>query len=228
MGTYDACPEVDENAQSTHVPGAWLESAKDHLAEDGNAIGPRGVSLVPNSSKHIPVKADCANVEHAEDRLTESARSNTTASLAHRVVAQGNEIDGNAPKHGEPHRVQRDVHGPVHDGPDPAAGEQAVAREGEDGARERLRRGEAHELQDDEGADGEEDAGGLAERIVVDLRDGLLDGRAEDRGRVAHGEGEHDVEEKAGDVGESHGPEDLRGSVDGEFGARSTVRRKEP
>ena len=126
-GTYDACPEVDENAQSAHVPGAWLESAKDHLAEYGNAVRPRGVSLVPNGTKHIPVKADCANVEYAEDRLIESARSNTTASLAHRVIAQGNEIDGNAPKHGEPHRIQRDVHSLVHNGPDPAAGEQAVA-----------------------------------------------------------------------------------------------------
>ena len=54
-----------------------------------------------------------------------------------------------------------------------AEGHEAVAREGEDGAAQGLHGGEAHELQDDQGADGEDDAAGRAEAVVEDLRDGL-------------------------------------------------------
>jgi hypothetical protein len=50
-----AGPDVDEVAESAHMPGTRLEAAEDDFAEDGDAVG--------------PVEADGANVEDAEDRL---------------------------------------------------------------------------------------------------------------------------------------------------------------
>jgi hypothetical protein len=53
----------------------------------------------------------------------------------------------------------------------------------------RLLGGDADEVHDDEGGDGEEDGGEFAHDVVEDLNDGLADGGGEDGSRVAHAEG---------------------------------------
>ncbi len=74
--TYNAGPKVDREAPSAQVPGAWLESAEEEFAKDGNAVGPGRLSLEPISNlKFIPVETDRADVEHAEDGLRASVTS---------------------------------------------------------------------------------------------------------------------------------------------------------
>jgi hypothetical protein len=179
-----AGPHVDKVAGLAHVPGPRLEPVEGELAQDGDAVR--------------PVERDGGDVEHALDG---------------NVVAQTDEVDGDAPEYGDPHGVEGRAGAPVDLCPDVAHGQELVAGEGPDGAGESLRGREAHELQDDEGEDGEGDAAAAAERVVEDLGDGLLDGGLEDRGRVAHAEAEDNVEEEAGDVGECHGEGDGPGSL---------------
>ena len=70
-----------------------------------------------------------------------------------------------------------------------AEGQQAVAGEGKHSPAEGLHRGEADELQDDERADGEDDAAAQTEAVVEYLRHGLFEVGREDFGGVAHAEG---------------------------------------
>jgi hypothetical protein len=50
-----AGPDVDQVAESAHVPGTRLEAAENNFAKDGDAVG--------------PVETDGADVEDPEDRL---------------------------------------------------------------------------------------------------------------------------------------------------------------
>ena len=180
-----ARPDVHENAVLAHVPGSRLEAAEHDLAEDGDAVR--------------PVERDSRDVEHASDG---------------RVRAEADEVDRNAPEDGDPDGEDGGAGALVDLGPVLRPGDELVAGEGEEGAGQRLGRGEADELQDDEGADGVEDAAGAAEGVVVDLRDGLVEGGGENGGWVAHDEDEHDVEKETCDVGEKHGHGDRPGRFD--------------
>ena len=178
-------PGIHELAGAAQVPRPALELAEHQLAHDGDAVG--------------DVERDGADVEDAGDGG---------------VGAQPDQVDEDAEEDAEPDAGERRARARVHPRPGAGEGEEAVAREGEDGAGGGLHGGEADELDDDEATEGVEDAAGLAERVVVDLGYGLVDGRCEDVERVgAHAEAEHDVEEEAPDVGEDHG----RGNRPGSF-----------
>lgn len=173
------------------MPGPRLKLPKDKLTKNRNAVAP-----VERNSTHI---------KNTRDR---------------RVRPKTNQVNGNAPENTNPDREDRRTREREHFGPDVAEGQQLVAGEGEDGAREGLHSSESDEFDDDEGADGEDYAAGFAEDVVEDLGDGLGDGRGEDGVGVgglvdvAHDEAEDDVEEEAGQVGEEHGHGDGPGGFD--------------
>ena len=168
----EQCPEtsvgVDGLAKFAQMPGTGDEGVGDDLAEDGNAI--------------TPVEGDGGDVEDTLDGG---------------LGAEGDEVDGDTPEDGDPDGEDRSA-GQWEDlGPEVREGQEAIAREGEDGATERLHSGEADELDDDEGADGKDDGAGGTEHVQENLGHGLAKLRVQILGWVAHGVAEDDIEEEA-------------------------------
>jgi len=170
-------PSIDSRGEFSHVPWAGSEVFGPHkLAANRNNVG--------------PIQSDGADVEDT---------SNSS------VGTKTNQVYSNAPEDGDPDCIDRGASTLVNLSPDLASWDQAITGEGEDGAAEGLGGGEADELEDDECADGVEDATGRAEGVVENLGYGLSDGRGEDVVRVTHGEAKDDVVEPTSYVGEQHG-----------------------
>ena len=91
------------------MPRAWREFAEDDFAENGNAIA--------------PVQRNCTDVEDTSDG---------------RVGSKSDQIDDNAPEHGDPDGVDGSPSPSVDDGPDPGAWNEAIARERKNCTSERL------------------------------------------------------------------------------------------
>lgn len=138
------------------MPGPALELVEQELAQDGDAVR--------------PVQGDGAQVEDGRDGD---------------VAAQPDEVDEDADERVQPHGQDGGVGLAPDLVPHARAGKHLVAGEGPDGAAAGLQGRDAHEVHDDEGGHGEEYGPVLAHHVVVDLHDGLLDGRGEDvLGRV--------------------------------------------
>lgn len=142
-----ARPEIDCLREAAHVPRTRLKLVEDKLARNGDDVA--------------PVEGDGADVEDTGDGG---------------VRAQADQVDGDAPEDREPHGVDRGASTAVDLGPEVRAWHEAVAGKGEDSASEGLGGGEADELQDNEGAEGVEDAACFSEGVEEDLGDGLLNG----------------------------------------------------
>lgn len=166
------------------MPWPALELVEQDLAQDGDAVG--------------PVQGDGAKVEDGRDGD---------------VAAEADEVDEDADERIQPHGQDGGVGAAPDLVPHARPGQHLVAREGPDGAAAGLQGRDADKVHDDEGGHGEEDGGLLAHHVVVDLHDGLLDGRGQDvlgrvvRGQVqgAHAEGQDDGEEPSDHVGEAQG-----------------------
>lgn len=146
-----AGPDVDEEARGAEVPGPALELVEEELAQDGDAVG--------------PVEGDGAQVEDGRDGD---------------VAAEPDEVDEDADERVEPDGQDGGVGAAPDLEPDARPGQHLVAREGPDGAAAGLQGRDADKVHDDEGGHGEEDGCALAHHVVVDLHNGLLDGRGED------------------------------------------------
>jgi hypothetical protein len=172
----NASPGVHKKTELAHVPWSRLELAEDKLAEDGNAVR--------------PIKGNSANVKNTGDS---SIRTET------------DQVDGNAPEDGDPDCEKRSTSDWVDLLPDAGSWKETVAREGENGSSKRLHGCEAHELEDEESADGVEDSTRLSETVVKDLGNWLDNWAGENLGWVTHAKAQDDVEEETSNVGEEHG-----------------------
>ena len=158
------------------MPWAALELAENELAGDRDDVG--------------PVERNGGDVEDTGDGD---------------IGPETNQVDGDTPENAEPYSKDRCTSECADFGPETGARNKAIAREGENSAGKSLHGGEAHKLQDDKGANCEEDTGALAERVVIDLGDWLGDRGGEDFVRVAHAEGKNDIEKPTKNVSTTHG-----------------------
>lgn len=176
------------------MPRTALELVEEQLAQDGNTVR--------------PVQSNGADIEDGVDG---------------NAASQTNEVDQDADKRVKPHRKDGGIRLLPDLVPNLVARNHLVTGEGPDSPATGLEGGDAHEVHDDEGGDGEEDGCALAHDIVEDLDNGLVDRRGEyvSRGVIgseiqgSHAEGQHDGEEPADDVGEAEGGRDGGGDRDG-------------
>jgi len=158
------------------MPWPRSEFSKEKLAKNGNAIAP-----VQRDSTDVEDTGNCS------------------------IRAKTDQIDSDAEEDGDPDCIQwRSGHW-VNFRPDRREGYKSVTGEGKDCSAKRLHGCEAHEFDDDQTSDGEEDAACLAEAVVEDLSDGLVDWAGENRRRVAHAEAKDDIEEETSEIREEHG-----------------------
>jgi hypothetical protein len=137
------------------VPRARFKLAESELAEDRDTVG--------------PVEGDRADVEDTGDSS---------------VGAETNKVDGDTEEDRDPDGVQRCASQGTELGPDRGHWQEAVTREGENGAGGRLHGCETNELDDYEAAYSEEDTARLAETVVEELGNGLGEWGDEDLGRI--------------------------------------------
>lgn len=146
------------------MPWARFEPSERHLADNRNAIA--------------PVQGNGSGGEHTNDGC---------------VGTETDQIDSDATKHTDPYRVEWRLRPGVDLDPDTGKGDEAISREGEQGAPKGLlgpprqlkfesrikaggthHAGKSHEFDDEKGANCIEDSSGLSEHVVEYLRDWLF------------------------------------------------------
>lgn len=148
--------------------------------------------LAPNRNAVAPVQSDRADREDTSNG---------------RIRPQANQVNRNTPENGDPDRPQRRARVGIDLDPDIREGQQAVPREGKNGATEGLHGRERDELDNDETGNGKEDSTSFAQAVVEDHRHGLEHSvsQLEDFTGIAHAEAKHDVEHETRQIGKKHG-----------------------